>query len=570
MLRTTSILVSAIIIATIALFSCKQRIENDADPSPFGASATEYKPNADNKIVLGKQIDNPYSVANMHKAYSSLASKSRLAEESSPVHTTHLYVRFLPTDWSQYDTLVADTSLELYSIPLDYEITVCGSFYHDPSIPEGKPTWQYTSVPIDFKFNPSIKHEVLSELYIPEQDSILASSRSGGRIGNKSFTDALLDEAMILTKNFDDTLQTKAKSSRTDWNPNGFVRVTDTKLGRDIPLEGVKIRCRRWVVVKVREATTNADGWYQTGSFDRPVNYSLIFETGRFDIRSGSIGQATVDGPKQKSSWNITFWADDVNRFYAHVFRGAYRYFYKDIGGLIRPNFSFKVKFAAHDKVGSVQGVNNGNWSVFGINNQIAIYRFGSNGQYESDETFSTTVHEICHSTHVLAMSLGGMGGTPPLSYDLGIIQFSQVDDAIAESWPVAVEWFITSMEYRERGIGDYGTATYENLTNRRDSQGSRLRASYPLDRAYQDWRKNTQGYINEYSPVFIDLVDEVNQSNLFNGRTIDLVSGYTIRGIESTFLKHVYGLSSLKEQCKKNKPSGVTDGQIDQLFLFY
>jgi hypothetical protein len=45
-----------------------------------------------------------------------------------------------------------------------------------------------------------------------------------------------------------------------------------------------------------------------------------------------------------------------------------------------------------------------------------------------------------------------------------------------------------------------------------------------------------------------------------------DNVSGYTIVGIESTFLKHVYGLSSLRSQLKANKPASVTDAQIDQL----
>lgn len=563
-MKTKNILriATASLIMGILFTACKQELNNVKTPEPRTESATSYAPNPDHKIVLGKQLENPYTVENMKKAYQSLAKGARLSEESSPVRTSHLYVRFLPKDWVQYDSLVADTSLELYNIPLDYEIAVCGNFYQDPSIPEGNPTWQYTSVPIGFKFNPNIKHEVLSELYIPEQDTSLELSSPSGRIDGKSFTDALLDEAMIITKNFDDTLQTK-NGARTDWNPNGFVRVTDTKLGRDIPLEGVKIRCRRWVVVKVREATTNADGWYQTESFDRPVNYSLIFETNRFDIRSGSLGQATVDGPKQKSAWNITFWVDDVNRFYSHVFRGAFRYFNKDIGGLIRPNFSFKVKYAAHDKVGSVQGVNRGNWSIFGINNQIAIYRYGQNGQYESDEVFSTTIHETCHSTHVLAMSLGGLGGTPPISYDLGYIQFSQVGDEIAESWPVAVEWFITSMEYREKGIANYGRENYLNITSRGGAY-----ASYPLDRAYQYWPMDSQ---RQYSSVFIDLVDNFNQNGFFflnhgTSQLNDPVSGYTLQGIESTFLKHVYGLSSLREQCKKNKPSGVTDSQIDIL----
>jgi len=34
--------------------------------------------------------------------------------------------------------------------------------------------------------------------------------------------------------------------------------------------------------------------------------------------------------------------------------------------------------------------------------------------------------------------------------------------------------------------------------------------------------------------------------------------------------LKHIYGLSSLAEQLKANKPAGVTDEQIDLLISQY
>ncbi|MFN8436298.1 MAG: hypothetical protein U0V72_01570 [Cytophagales bacterium] len=561
-----------LILFMVWIVSCKNKYKVEPESSASKGGTEVYNPNADNVIQLGKKIDNPYALKNMRKAYSSLARQESLDSTASPVHVSHYYVRFLPENWAQYDTLVADTSLELYNIPLDYEVAVCGNFYHDPSIPADKPTWQYTSVPVNFKFNSNIKYEILEELYIPETDVTLkANARKN--ISNKSFTNALLDEAMILTKNYDDTLKTN-NTARTNWNPNGFVKVTDTKLNKDIPLEGVKIRCRRWVFVKVREATTNADGWYQTEGFDRPVNYSLIFETNNFDIRSGTFGQATVDGPKSSSPWNITFYVDDVNRFYAHVFRGAFRYHYKDIGGLMRPqNAGFKIKYAAYDKRNSDgdQGVNIGVWSYFGTNPNILIYRYGENGQYESDEIFSTTIHETCHTTHVLNMNLGQISSLQPISYNLGYVQYSQVGEDIAESWPVAVEWYITSKEYRERGITDYGKETYNNYTRRKDALGNLIRASYPLDRGYQYWNKSVNA---KYSSIFIDLVDNFNQSsqsyrdennNSYIGIN-DPVSGYSLPNIEATFLKYVYGASSLREQCKKNKPTGVSDTQIDVL----
>ncbi len=138
-----------------------------------------------------------------------------------------------------------------------------------------------------------------------------------------------------------------------------------------------------------------------------------------------------------------------------------------------------------------------------------------------------------------------------------GIIQYSQVNTFIAESWPVAVEWFITSLEYRSRGIVNYGT---ENFS---------IPASYPLDRAYQYWTKSTSA---DYTPIFIDLVDGFNQSTFYMSSMTpnDQVTGYTLAGIESNFLKHVYGRSSLTDELKNHKPTGITNVQIDLLMNNY
>jgi len=464
--------------------------------------------------------------------------------DDSPVRPTHLYLRFQPKDWAEYDLLKSDTTLKLYQIPLDYEIETYGNTYQDPTIPQGNPTWQYVAIKYDYNFNKNIKYEILAELYLPESDNSIDQSVSNLRINGKGFVDALVDEAMILTKNYDDTLQTNS-ANRSAFNPNGTVRVYDTRLGKMIPLQGVRMRARRWF--DVNEAVTDQNGWYQTSGFKRPANYSLVFEAGSFDIRSGTFGQAMIDGPKQSSSWNVDLW-DGVNRFYAHVFRGAWRYHYGDVGGLTRPFLGFKLKYAAYDKSGSAQGFNIGNWSIFSINPNIFIYRFSSgNSEYASDEIFSTACHETCHTTHWKTMNAGP-------------IQFSQVNEFIRESWPVAVEWYITSLEYRSKGITNYGSENYQ------------ISASYPLDRSYQYWQKSNSP---NYTSIFIDLIDGYNQSQqtYINSSTFlpytginDPIFGYNLATIESNFLKHVYGLTSLRDQLKKNKPTGVTDTQIDAL----
>lgn len=131
----------------------------------------------------------------------------------------------------------------------------------------------------------------------------------------------------------------------------------------------------------------------------------------------------------------------------------------------------------------------------------------------------------------------------------------AQVSKKLIENWTVAVKWMMTQNEYRERGIADYSEPDFLRFDA----------VSFPIRGSYQDWPNfSNQGY----TPVYIDLIDNYNQG--LNGRPIiDNVSGYTLPQIER-LLKNIYGLSSLSEQLKANKPIGVTDAQIDQLLSQY
>ncbi len=48
-----------------------------------------------------------------------------------------------------------------------------------------------------------------------------------------------------------------------------------------------------------------------------------------------------------------------------------------------------------------------------------------------------------------------------------------------------------------------------------------------------------------------------------------DDITGYTMQSIESVFLKNVYELSGLEQELKANKPSEVTDAQIETYFAY-
>lgn len=455
------------------------------------------------------------------------------------ISTTHYYVKFSPSDTNQYEQLCADTGLKLYDYPLDYEINQAGNRYHDPSLPATTPTYQYAAVKTNFVFPQGINYQILAELYIPEEDSRINDETPE----HDTYLNKLLDKAYVLTGNYSDTLDappTNAKTTASKFNPGGKIQIFDTRLNTNIGLEGVEMRARRWFTTYT--ATPNFNGDYRMGGrFERDCNYSLHFTAPHFSVREHTFGlTAWIDGPKQKGDWNMTI-SNGYNRFVGHIFRGAFRYHYQFIDGLQRPfrPGGNRTLFLAKDASKSWSGVNYGIFPIL----KIARNKSGG-GEYSSDEIFSTTCHELAHTSHIVKMNSG-------------IIQYGQVSNQLQESWPVAVEWWLTKLEYKiTRGVTNYGDWNYY------------VPVQYPNSVAYQNWDKSSDG--NEYTNIYINLFDDVNDNSLYWGRPVDNVKGYTFSFIETNILKHVYGLSSLSTKLKSFKPSGVTDPQIDLLLSYY
>lgn len=519
-------------------------------------------------IKLGNKLNNPFTTKNMKLAYRNLVgnkaingiSTNTISEDINEPETNAYYVRFLPDNNEEVNYLEEEIEdnldVFLYDVPFDYEITENGDYYHDPTIPLNLPTWQYTATSSNFDLQQlrirGIQVEILDELYLPPNYG-LEEVNDNKKVENNfiyrdpNFINSLVDEAERLSGNGLSGIASgniSVNSSNSSFNPQGKIQVFDTRLQRLIPLAGVKVRARRWFTIRENKTNENGD-YYCATSFNRPVNYAIFYEGDSFDIRSGTYGQAQNNGPKQTGRWDVNI-NDGVQRFYAHVFRGAYRYHHQNIGGLKRPNYIGRIKYTAYDK--NKDGVT-GDQSGFGyadgtgILPDIRIWRYVNGQEQISDEIFSTTIHETAHLSH-----------TELMNWDL--IQFQQVSIKIAESWAVAVQWQITSMEYKELGIFNYGNPDFTA------TEITRLR------NAYQYWSPNIS---ENYTSVFIDLVDNVNQFSVsYNGRqpsgVNDTVIGYTLASIESDFLKHCYGISSLGDELKDHKPANVTDTQIDLL----
>lgn len=473
----------------------------------------------------------------MKKALASIRQlQNSFPIKEAEIKPTHYYLKFYPQNAVEFEKLMDFDKLYFYTFPLDApQPEIVPEFSSKNLIP------LYTSAPISLDVTQlGVRYEKLEDLYIPDDfDTQQFLSKSQNNLTADIIT--LVNESMKLTGNSADTVRTNVMIMA--YVPSGRVQVMDTRMNAYIPLRGVRMEARRWFTT--HHGYTDANGYYSVnGDFDRDCNYSLIFECGDYDVRTGTFGQAKIDGPKQSSPWNVNINGGE-NQFYAHVFRGAQRYWRGDIADLARPINApgIKTKYAAYygknKEYYTIPVVNNGTYP------NISVYSNRSNGiALMSDEIFSGTVHETAHWSHLLNY------GTP---------NFSSAGDFVRESWAVGVEWFLTQMEYKEKGISNYAEFNYD------------VNAIYPINFGHQNWLRDNAFYYNDYSSLVIDLFDNYNQlGNYFsNGvpSTIDdQVTGFSFGTFEQ-IIKYTTGKANFFDRIKQYKPSNVTDAQLDVLF---
>lgn len=220
-------------------------------------------------IVLGEQLEDPYSVENISKALQSLYPTR--AERIIP-EPTDLYVRFLPAGREQLDRLQA-LGLTLLDHPMDFRIAREGDYYHDPLVPEGEITWQYAVVSRNFAFPKDIRHEVLDECYIAENDP---ASKADGI----DWT-AVEREAYRLTGNEAMLREVSRDGEGTPVYAEGDILLVDHDLGSTpVGVRGVLVCCNSFV--KMAKGYTDAAGHYRLNrAFATEMRYRIVFKNER-------------------------------------------------------------------------------------------------------------------------------------------------------------------------------------------------------------------------------------------------------------------------------------------------
>ncbi len=543
---------TVIICTLIALVfsSCEYRSN---EPSIETSNAEK---NERNVIRVIRKLENPYSVSNMKKAYTALQKEGKMSAPMN-IEATHLYVRFLPKDTAEIQKLYNDTTMHLFQFPLDCELSE-GTFYQDPELKGSDLKWLYTRVPVGY-VSPISGYEVLEELYLPAPEYYSNQSQQvARRLFSPEFAsnwEVLEEKSLELTGNLEPTTEQEPDNDGKQlapWYPKARIRVYDDLLAEKgkadpyIPVPGALI-CTFWWF-DWQYGVTDENGYATINKKKRKVNWSLEWRNTHWEIRDFLFFTAIYKGGKgSNSNWYLDI-NDSYSKAYAHVNRAAYTMFYGDNLGTHDKNHNNiyvggrKIKITVSNKNNpSVYGVNYGH--ALPVLSQMTVYMKYNNKEQPSNVLFATTVHELIHSFHAINMNNW-------------FNDFYKVSDIICESWAEAAECYVTSN-------------TYQKLLNDNHYQYYNM----------QGWAINKKtnnvinGHYKEYTPIFIDLIDNYNQSNyhIIDGYEFpnDNVTGYTLEELR-WMLRTTFNLSDLKRNVKEVRNNSILLNNIDKLFETY
>lgn len=478
----------SIVFSLLLFMSCQEQMGDFENSTPL-----------DKEIDLGAKLENPYSLKNMQRAYALLGKKTK-SDDSFKLSATHLYIKFKPANEEELTRIKQDSSIVWYNYPMDHEDIPGSENYHDPAISDSLPTYQYASIDIDkwsFVHFKDIEHEILEELFIPDEDKIGLETKSGRYTGYNGLSEDIIDElvttAFSITHNEVEQNQTK---SRGKWRPQGVITYEDEYLGK-IGMEGVRVDVKRWFTTHT--GFVDANGYYSCdGRFKGSAKYNFKMERYNFRINGAGVREHYSSNTRKGNfDYHFSRKVNESEYFIATIFRAAFHYYYKDIQGLRRPpmNSTWKQQLKIKARNSSDELIN-GNFSSYrrflGLGNHIHIFNQLLIPDRTTINIYATTIHELAHASHWAMSDKEGCKHK----------HFLNAETKMVESWASGVQWALTKMIYTSYKGRNYST-------------------------------KNPN-----YTNIVIDLVDEEGDIN--NGKNKnqgDFVSGYTILQIENALI---------------------------------
>ena len=247
--------VSAVLCSEVTLASTSENL-----------AARQAESSSQNRIFIAEQLDNPYSIENMQKAfdhYNAKTSDSAFAKRA-PVSATHKYVRITPTTELHLSAIEKldgslDGEIVLHDFPLNREITSEGDFYVNPANETDLYHPVYAVVPVDYVMPKGLPFEVLDKVYQPtdaEEEVETLSLELAGWSNEEGCRDSEVvcsekemvpEEPSIGPQVLPETGETAARLFGRRYRPHGHVMIQNTDTGTFEPLRQAKISIGRGI-----------------------------------------------------------------------------------------------------------------------------------------------------------------------------------------------------------------------------------------------------------------------------------------------------------------------------------
>ena len=460
-----------------------------------------YKPKYDlDKAVWHEEtesgivpVGDPYRIENVKEAYEIIKSgnssfskiSASVLEKLSDIkiEPTHYNVKIWPrTEQEQLEIEMMDGIAVSY-IPFDYvqipenelkaqaerlsklaaysELTKYNSVHENVQSREGVKTFVYNLPvlyavwPCDMPFPSGMDYEILYEVHIPD----ISSGETG---------EILSMEAERLSANVGEW------GGEVIINPSGYCYRYDDFLGENVPLSGLKLKFQSGS--NVYETVTRADGGFSVNrTFYWGINSTVVmtFQGDGWKLTKPGKTSAIVTSHGLNPLMNDIVCTAEYPVYEVH---SAVQYLKETESELSRGNY-IRIEVSENSDSSS-----NGTFYSYLLGDpHIIVY---NNGQ-SSSGYIGTTFHELGHNA---------------MYSHKGYTNNSKTDLFLKESYGKFSGWYLTQKYYLSLGVSE------AVALNAASSQSA------------QSWHgiDNWDSIIFNYSPLFIDLVDDFNQRDYY------------------------------------------------------
>ena len=436
---------------------------------------------------FGPQTGHPLSIERVLSAYDQLSEDSRYGVARSQLTPTHRYVRFMPSSEEQMWNIQKNDVLDLYSYPLDCEISEGFVGIVNPFLLNGFPQfWCIVSndVFLDSKDCPFV---IESLLWIP--DNLFSENRSD------CFPQKFISSIMsVLLPGY------YIEEGVTRLSPFGIIRYMDTYLGQT-PIEGITVQAFNFW--QSYSALTNHNGYfYMSGaSFNGDYRFRVKFSRSDFVIRHDDSNTDLEFVSSITPSIYQNFTGDYAK--YSVVFQAAEHMYYKQTDIPQPPLSSFwntrlRIRvFADSFDPNAVGRFHSPEWYEFFQGPRIDIYGlFDVGDPLTSDQLYGTAIHELGHAIH----------------YGLNGSLYDSIQRRVKESFANGIELFYALQRYSDYDFDYYSVELYTGIMRDIMDECKFVHCYNYYDRVTNTTTTLTQSYYDDiyYGLTIAQLVESV------------------------------------------------------------